>query len=197
MNKRKVLIIIILAIVIIGISIYAFASKKQVEYDKNGIPLLHPGEDISDEIEDGTHIGIVVEKSNSNVDYEKEKIEFDNKMKNNESIINESDIDYGEEESEVDPFNAILQKYIGKEKVNELYTNISREIEGKNKQNTSEFSKSQNELFDLFAQMLETNELTADEEEILKEGLKVIDVSKLSNLSNQKTVETIKTFMTR
>lgn len=98
------------------------------------------------------------------------------------------------DESKVDPFNAILQKYIGKEKVNALYSKISEELIGKNPQELSEYSQSQNELFNLLAQMLETKELTANEQEILKDGLKIIDISKLTN---SKTVETINSFMAK
>ena len=78
--------------------------------------------------------------------------------------------------------------------INALYSKISEELIGKNPQELSEYSQSQNELFNLLAQMLETKELTANEQEILKDGLKIIDISKLTN---SKTVETINSFMAK
>lgn len=189
MNKRKVLIIAFLAIIIIGISIYAFASKNLLQYTEDGKLIVFAGQGIPEVVEDGTPMVLAIPNESATMSpdeiQKKEKEEFAKSHSDLQNIVVE---DYEYEDEHDEPyFMDVLYKYYGEEKINNLYSKIDEELNGNYNNEAKLLTPSQRKCCEMAIEIANSNEATNEEKEIMKEALKGV----VSQIADEDIVEII------
>lgn len=191
MSKRKILIIIIFIFVVIGIPITIFASKNLLQYNDDGKLIIFAGEEIPQEVEDGTPIVIAVPNTSQMTPDEFQQNEKEEFMKSHSDlqniVVKDKDLTSNLPKVEIQPFEEVLYKYYGKEEIENIYSEINKELNGNYTSEPSYLTKSQRKIFDICIEIINSNESTNDEKNILIKELKEL----VDTVADQDIVEKI------
>ena len=190
MNRRKIWIIIIFIFVVIGIPINILASKNLLQYNDDGKLIIFAGEEIPQEVEDGTPIVIAVPNTPQMTPDEfqqKEKEEFMKAHNDLQNIVKDKDLTCNLPKVEIQPFKEVLYKYYGEEKIDEIYSKINKELNGNYTSAPSYLTKSQRKIYEICLEIINSNAATNAEKNILIKELKEL----VDTVADQDIVEKI------
>ena len=167
-NKKKLIIVGIIIILLIVLPIIVLGSIRTLKYNEEGKPIVHSTKEMN-ELEDGTKFVLAVPSSDSENKEEMERKQIEEKRA---AEKRSEDIELENRENEV---KDIIRKYYGTEYAENLFNNITKEInehEGQYK-----IPESSKELLRKIIDLYNDTQVTSEEREALKYSLEIIDTS--------------------
>jgi len=194
-NKKKLIIVGIIIILLIVLPIIVLGSIRTLKYNEEGKPIVHSTKEMN-ELEAGTKFVLAVPSSDSGNKEEMERKQIEEKraaekrsedinngilpMDESEDInLNARDVEKRPEDIELEnkkqQIQDIIIKYYGTEYAENLFNNITKEInehEGQYK-----IPESSKELLRKIIDLYNDTQVTSEEREALKYSLEIIDTS--------------------
>lgn len=192
-NKNKVIIVGIIIILLIVLPIIALGSIRTLKYNEEGKPIVHSTKEMN-ELEDGTKFVLAVPSSDSGNKEEMERKQIEEKraaekrsedinngilpMDESEDInLNARDVQKRPEDIELEnkkqQIQDIIIKYYGTEYAENLFNNITKEINEQEGQ--YKIPESTKELLRKNVDLYNGTEITSEEREVIKYYLENID----------------------
>lgn len=189
MNKKIMLLVIILFMIIVPIIV--FATNNFVSY-RNGKAVVIEGEEQT-ELAEGQKYTIAIESGKDSEEYNREedlkkKREYEENMYSQDNIAEPSLETYDMNDEELMRYNELQEKtqrtltllfeYYGKEEIEELYKKAENNSIKDGKYVISEYSE---ELLDKILQLVEKEPINAEDKGMLVEMLGQMDLQTLNN----------------
>lgn len=194
-NKKKLIIVGIIIILLIVLPIIVLGSIRTLKYNEEGKPIVHFTKEMN-ELEDGTKFVLAVPSSDSGNKEEMERKQIEEKraaekrsedinngilpMDESEDInLNARDVEKRPEDIELEnrenQVKDIIRKYYGTEYAENLFNNITKEINEQEGQ--YKIPESSKELLRKIIDLYNDTQVTSEEREALKYSLEIIDTS--------------------
>jgi len=199
MNKKIMLLVIILFMIIVPIIV--FATNSFVSY-RNGKAVVVEWEEKA-ELEDGQKYTIAIESGKDSEEYNREqdlkkKRQYEENMYSQDNIAEPSIETYDMKDEELIRYNELQEKtqrtltllfeYYGKEEIEELYKNAENSSIKDGKYAISEYAE---ELLDKILQLVEKEPISAEDKAMLVDMLEQMDLQTLNNRNIEKRLQNL------